>query len=125
MAGLRIIKLQAFFYTDSDDKDKGDGIAETFYWRNTRICGNKGWARDIRFLEFRQNLGQMFDVDIAAEKCSDMKYQMIMETEDKWDVTVHVYAWYSDGTKKRVVSTATIEFGGKKREETIPFITCR
>ena len=125
MAGLRIIKLQAFFYTDSDDKDKGDGIAETYYWRNAKICGNTGWARDIRFLEFRQNLGQMFNVDIAAEKCSDMKYQMVMETEDKWDVTVHVYAWYSDGMKKRVVSTSTIEFGGKKREETIHFITCR
>ena len=125
MADLRIIKLQAFFYTDSDDKDKGDGIAETYYWRNTRICGNTGWARDIRFLEFRQNLGQMFNVDIAAEKCSDIKYQMLMETGDQWDVTVHVYAWYSDGMKKKVVSTGTIEFGGKKREETIHFITCR
>jgi hypothetical protein len=125
MAGLRIIKLQAFFYTDSDDKDKGDGIAETYYWRNKRICGNTAWARDIRFLEFRQNLGQMFNVDIAAEKCSGMKYQMVMETGDKWDVTVHVYAWYSNGMKKRVVSTGTIEFGGKKREETIYFNTCR
>jgi hypothetical protein len=123
MSGLKIIKLQAYFYTDSDDKDAGDGIAETYYWGNTKICGNTGWARDIRYLEFQQNLGQMFEVDIAAEKCSDMKYQMVMETDDRWDVTVHVYAWFSDGTKKRVVSIGPIEFGGKNREETLYF-TC-
>jgi hypothetical protein len=124
MSDLRINKLQAFFYTDSDDKDKGDGIAETYYWGNTRICGNKGWATDLRFLEFRQNVGQMFDIDIAAEKGSSMRYQMVMETSDRWDVTVHIYAWYSDGSKKRVASTNTLEFGGKLRERTIFFITC-
>ena len=123
MADLRIIKLQAFFYTNIDDKDKGDGIAETYYWGNTRICGNTGWARDIRFPEFRQNLGQMFDVDIPAEKCSNMRYQMVMETNDGWDVTVHTYAWYSDGSKKRVCD-ARLVFGGKNRENTVYFLNC-
>jgi len=123
MSSLRIIKLQAFFYTNIDDKDKGDGIAENYYWGNTGICGNTGWARDLKFPEFRQNVGQMFDVDVPAERCSNMKYKMIMETSDGWDVTVHIYAWYSDGSKKRVGS-ATLEFGGKIREHTIPFLTC-
>ena len=121
MPGLRITKLQAFFYTDSDDKDKGDGIAESYYWGNTKICGNTGWARDIRFLEFQQNLGQMFEVNIAAEKYSSMKYQMVMETDDRWDVTVHIYAWFSDGSKRRAAATSTLEFNRKHRAEVIYF----
>ena len=117
---LRIIKLQAFYYTNVDDKDKGDGIAESYYLGNTRVCGNTGWARDIRFPEFRQHLGELFEVDIPAERCGDIKYRMVMETGDGWDVTVHTYAWYSDGTKKRV-GAATIEFGGKNRESIVYF----
>lgn len=31
MFALKIIKLQAFFYTNNDDKDMGDGIAEAYY----------------------------------------------------------------------------------------------
>lgn len=122
MPALRIIKLQTFFYTNVDDKDRGDGIAEAYYWGNTRICGNTGWARDLRFPEFRQNEGQLFDVDIPAEWCPNMKYRMVMETGDGWDVTIHIYAWYSNGTKKRVAA-ATLFFGGKSREETV-FFNC-
>ena len=124
MSGLRIIKLQAFFYTDSDDKEKGNGIAETYYWGNTKICSNTGWARDIRFPEYRQGEGQMFEVDVAAEKCTDMKYQIITETNDRWIVTVHVYAWYNDGLKKRVAA-ASLEFGGKQRMNAFFFMNCR
>ena len=122
MPSLKIIKLQAFFYTDSDDKDMGDGIAEGYYWGNMKICGNRGWARDERFLEFKQNLGEMFEVDIDAEKRTNMKYQMVMETGDRWDVTVHIYAWFSDGTKKRVAATGTLVFNEKHRREIIYFI---
>ena len=123
MSDLRIIKLQTFFYTNIDDKDKGDGIAESYYWANKRICGNSGWARDLRFPEYRQNEGQMFDVDIPAEKHSNIRYQMVMETSDGWDVTVHTYAWYSDGSKKRI-GAANLKFGGKNRENTIFLPTC-
>ena len=120
MSALRIIKLQTFFYTNVDDKDKGDGIAETYYWGNKRICGNTGWARDLRFPEFRQNSGQMFDVDVPAGWCSNMKYRMVMETGDGWDVTIHIYAWFNDGSKKRVAA-ATLLFGGRHREEIVFF----
>jgi hypothetical protein len=122
--GLRIIKVQSFFYTNSDDKDAGDGIAETYFCGYTKLCGNTGWARDIRFPEFRQHEGQEFEVDVPAERCSDMRYNMVMETSDGWDVTVHTYAWYSDGTKKRVGS-ATLEFGGRNRVNNVYFLTCR
>ena len=66
----------------------------------------------------------MFEVDIAAEKCSNMKYQMVMETDDRWDVTVHIYVWFSDGTKKRVAATGTLVFGRKRRDNVIYFSTC-
>lgn len=124
MSELKIKKLQALFYTDSDDKDKGDGIAETYFWGNARICENTGWARDIRFPTYRQHSGQLFEVDIHAAKCPQMRYQIIMETGDRWLVTVHVYAWYSDGAKRRVAA-AGLGFGGKNRVNTIYFATCR
>ena len=123
MSDLKIIKLQAFFYTNNDDKDMGDGIAEEYYWGNNRICSNTGWARDLRFPEFRQSLGQIFNVDVPAKRCSEMRYRMVMETADGWDVTVHTYAWYSDGSKKRV-GAANFEFGGKNRENVVYFRTC-
>ena len=123
MPGLRIVKVQSFFYTNRDDKDKGDGIAESYYVGNTKICGNKGWARDVRFPEFRQNEGQVFEIDIPAERCSQMRYNMIMETDDGWDVTVHTYAWYSDGSKKRV-GAASLIFGGDHRVENVYFLNC-
>lgn len=119
---LKIIKLQSFFYTNSDDKEKGNGIAESYYWGNTKICGNKGWAKDIRFPEYVQNEGQKFEVDIAAEKGCDMRYNIITETDDVWDVTIYTFAWYSDGTKKRV-GGASFLFGGKNRMENIYFVT--
>ncbi|MGI8788135.1 MAG: hypothetical protein ACR2HG_10280 [Pyrinomonadaceae bacterium] len=123
ISSLKIIKLQSLFYTNTDDKEKGNGIAESYYWGNMKICGNTGWAKDIRFPEYVQNEGQMFEVDIAAEKCSDMRYNIITETDDIWDVTIYIYAWYGDGTKKRT-GGATLLFGGKHRMESIPFITC-
>lgn len=118
---LKIIKLQSLFYTNSDDKEKGNGIAESYYWGNVKLCGNTGWAKDIRFPEFVQNKGQMFEVDIAAEKCSDMRYHLMTETSDVWDVTIHTYAWFSDGTKKRVAG-ASLLFGGNHRVENIYFV---
>lgn len=118
---LKIIKLQSLFYTNTDDKEKGNGIAESYYWGNTKICGNTGWAKDIRFPENVQNSGQMFEVDITAEKGRDMRYNMITETDDVWDVTIYTFAWYSDGTKKRV-GGASFLFGGKNRMENIYFV---
>lgn len=123
MPGLKIVRLQSLFYTNIDDKDKGDGIAETYYWGNTKICGNTGWARDVRFPEFVQNEGQAFEVDIPVEKCPQMKYNMKMETGDGWDVTVHTFAWYSDGSKKKV-GAASFTFGGSHREENVYFRNC-
>jgi len=118
---LKIIKLQSFFYTNTDDKEKGNGIAESYYWGNIKICGNSGWAKDVRFPEYVQNEGQMFEVDIAAEKCPDMRYNIITETADVWDVTIYTFAWFSDGTKKRVAG-ASLLFGGKHRVENIYFL---
>lgn len=119
--GLRIIKLQSLFYTNTDDKEKGNGLAESYYWGNMKICGNTGWARDIRFPEYVQNEGQMFEVDIAAEKCPHMRYNIITETADIWDVTIYTFAWFSNGTKKKVCG-ASLLFGGKHRVENIYFI---
>jgi len=118
--GLRIIKLQSFFYTNTDDKEKGNGISESYYWGNMKICGNSGWARDIRFPEYVQNEGQMFEVDVAAEKGPYMRYNIITETDDVWDVTIYTFAWFSDGTKKQV-GGANFMFGGKHRVENIYF----
>lgn len=118
---LKIIKLQSFFYTNTDDKEKGNGIAESYYWGNMKICGNTGWARDIRFPEYVQNEGQMFEVDVDAEKCPDMIYNIRTETADVWDVTIYTFAWFSDGTKKKV-GAASFLFGGKHRVENIYFI---
>lgn len=123
MPELRIIKLQSSFYTNTSDKEKRNGLAESYYWGNVKICGNKGWARDVRFPEYVQHEGQLFEVEIAAEKCSDMKYSLITETDDAWDVTIYTYAWYSDGTKKRVAS-ASLVFGRNQRVGNIPFINC-
>ena len=122
--GLKIIKLQSFFYTNTDDKEKGNGISESYYWRNLKICGNTSWARNVRFPEYVQNEGQMFEVKIKSEKCGDMKYMMITETDDIWDVTVYTFAWYSDGVKRKV-GAANLLFGGKDRMKRIYFMTCR
>src|ERR1044071_3910036 len=123
MPDIRIIKVQAIFYTQTDDKDEGDGIAETYYLGDKKLCGNTGWGKDLTFHDAEPNYGQKFDIDVPAEKCSQLRYNMIMENRDGWFVNVHVYAWYSNGRSHKV-GEATFRFGGNHREDNVFFLTC-
>lgn len=113
------------FWTDGDDKDREDGISETFLTGTQVVGSNASWGKDLIFRNDSFNLGQTFDVSsykIPASKCNTMSYRYLMDNGDGWKVTFRVYITLSNGAR-HLVAQVYKEINSNGRTGTIGF-TC-
>lgn len=118
-----LTQLVAEFHTQDDDKDRGDGISESYYVGSQQLDKNQSWGKDLIFRDNSFNLGQTFDVassNVPFSRCNELSYKWIMDNDDGWKVVFKIYATFSNG-QRHLVGTDQKEIGdGGPREGTIP-----
>jgi hypothetical protein len=124
----RIVGLQARLGTRDDDKDKGDGINETYYDSATIVGSNQNWGKALTFRnDDPNNLGQRFAVNVPYSDCGSMKYHILMGNDDGWHARISVTADVTNGAQSKtieVVPAKDFDFAnGSPRETDFPF-TC-
>ena len=122
-----ITHLEAEFHTTDDNKDKNDGISETYLHHQQVIGQNQSWGKDLNFRENQKDLGQKFDVsnfNIPFSSCKNLTYKYLMDNDDGWHVRFRIYATLDDGTRHEVANEHRNIANGDPRDGTIGF-TCR
>lgn len=116
-----ITRVRAEFHTNDDDKDRDDGINETYLLNKNQVLGqNQDWGKGIIYRDHSVNHGQAFDVNVPASDCSKISYNFRKNTNDDWNVTFKLYAHFDDGTIRKV-GEGNYKLGGNSKEGTIDF----
>lgn len=118
---LRIVSLQAEFHTTNDDKDRNDGISETYLNGTTIVGQNQSWGKGLIFRRNNKDLGEPFSVNVPLSDCRNMSYRYLMDNDDGWNVRFRIYATLSDGTRKLVADEHREIANGRPRSGTINF----
>lgn len=104
-ADQTIATIKTVFVTNDDDKDKNDGISES-YMRGQEVLGrNTSWGKDLNFRDHSTNLGQEFDISsykIAAKNVGSIVYNWNMDNDDGWNVQMNVYIKLANGHEYQV-----------------------
>jgi hypothetical protein len=117
-----ITRLVAEFHTTDDDKDRDDGISETYLFNGQIVGQNQSWGKDLVFRDNSVNLGQTFDVSAHGIAFSDIgrcQYRYLMDNDDGWHVIFRIKATLSDGTEHLVADEFRRVANGSPREGTI------
>lgn len=119
----KIVQVVAEFHTTDDDKDRNDGISESYLLGTQVIGSNQSWGKDLVFRDNSFNLGQTFDVrssNIAFSRCKDLSYKYLMDNDDGWHVIFRIYVTLDDGTRHLAANEARNIANGSPRDGTIP-----
>ena len=107
----KITTLQTRFHTLDDDKDRNDGVSETYMIDGNRVlgrngyCQNRSWGKDLVFRNDSWGTGQEFDIsgeNLDLGQVGRVKYQFDMDNDDGWNVEMHVRAKCDDGQEYEV-----------------------
>ena len=94
------------FHTLDDDKDRDDGISEPYMLDSNRLLArNQSWGKDLVFREDSWDKGQVFDIghaNIPLTEVHRIKNKFDMDTDDGWNVVMHVHVKDSDGIEYEV-----------------------
>jgi hypothetical protein len=100
---IKVLRIQARFHTNGDDKDRGDGISESYRLDGTKVVGeNRSWGNGIVFHNDAHDTGQEFDVSNQGLTLADINrltYNFDMDNDDGWKVTITIVVTASDGNK--------------------------
>jgi hypothetical protein len=100
MAKVRTIQVE--FHTQSDDKDKDNGVSETLLFGTQIIGSNRSWGKGLTFRNNSQDLGQEFDVsahNISAADLEKVTYKVEMDAEQGWHVRFVAIVKLDDGSR--------------------------
>ncbi|MBB6253033.1 hypothetical protein [Nitrospirillum iridis] len=100
-----IASIVCRFQTNDNDKDKDDGISET-YKRGREVLGsNQSWGRDLCYRDHNTDWGQRFDIsgfNILARDVSSIVYEWSMDNDDEWNVGMTVLIKLQNGHEYEV-----------------------
>jgi hypothetical protein len=99
-------EIWAHFHTIDDDKDRDDGISETYMLDGRQIAAkNQSWGKGLVFRDDSWDLGQRFDVSglgLRLNEINRLQYQFDMDNDDGWNVEIHIRVRTDDGNEYEV-----------------------